>query len=703
VEFFRLNYTLGGKTYSPRVFDDVQKTFSWILRAYPIGGPLGTYFKPRIWDVAGGTQLGKWVNTSDPKCKDVYGGPNDDISLCASYFANGWLYYYRQATANGDLNVGLNPNSFYYGMISDAAGFFPRGQAMYSQTSVGPAGIPGGGSWDTDGSYADWYAAHEIGHSLGRAHPNAGSDDPATVGTYENCGHSRSDPGFPYGNTTTSRAPIGPGDNSMEGFDAGDPTFGIKMAVLPSATWNDVMSYCSNQWISNYTYGGMWGYMFLHPSSLAPQPAAVALNGSFLVVAGSINTNTSKAGFSMVRRATTVASQPTFGSGEYLLRLRDGSNATLGSDQFISTSPVESPGMLQFGHTLTFLAGTRKLELVRVSDGAVLATYLISANAPTVSNVALANGTPNPVSGTVTLNWSANDPDGDPLTFDVLYSRDNGVTFQPVVNNLTATTTPIDTASLGGSGSAILRVVASDGANTGQADSSPFVMASKPPQPVIETPVNNLHIHYGQLVNFSGMAMDAQDNWVTDSGLAWRDSLNGAPDAPLGTGALLSSASLPVGSNLITLTATNSKGLSTSTTVTVIVDDNLDLPGPTLSAGPNPVGWQVTAGTNTIQTAPISITNTGSGDLPWTASSNAAWLHLDVTSGTVLAGADPSVLTLSADPSGLSSGTQRNALVTISAAGQTVQIPVSLRVGDVYLTTLASPSFLPVYLPAIHK
>ena len=113
----------------------------------------------------------------------MYDKPKDDIALCASYFTNGWLYYYRQATASGDLNVGLNPNAFYYGMISDAAGFFPRGQAMYTKTSVGPAGIPGapGQGWDTDGTYADWYAAHEIGHSLGRAHPNAGSDDPATT------------------------------------------------------------------------------------------------------------------------------------------------------------------------------------------------------------------------------------------------------------------------------------------------------------------------------------------------------------------------------------------------------------------------------------------------------------------------------------------------------------------------------------------
>ncbi|MCB0080321.1 MAG: hypothetical protein KDE47_05305, partial [Caldilineaceae bacterium] len=61
-EFYRLNYTIGGTTYRPRIFDDVLKTYSWIMRAYPIGGAIGTNFKPRLWDVAGGTWLGSYVN-----------------------------------------------------------------------------------------------------------------------------------------------------------------------------------------------------------------------------------------------------------------------------------------------------------------------------------------------------------------------------------------------------------------------------------------------------------------------------------------------------------------------------------------------------------------------------------------------------------------------------------------------------------------
>ena len=35
VQFFRLNYKIGGNTYSPSITNDVLKTYSWIMRAYP--------------------------------------------------------------------------------------------------------------------------------------------------------------------------------------------------------------------------------------------------------------------------------------------------------------------------------------------------------------------------------------------------------------------------------------------------------------------------------------------------------------------------------------------------------------------------------------------------------------------------------------------------------------------------------------------
>jgi hypothetical protein len=605
-------------------------------------------------------------------------------------------------TIFGLLNVGLKTNAFYYGMISDASNNFPRGQAAQPMTSVGPAGTPGqffglGQGWDTDGSYADWYAAHEIGHSLGRAHPNAGSDDPNTSNTTENCGHSRSDPGFPYGNTSTARAPIGPADNSMEGFDAGDPYFGIARAVYPSSTWNDVMSYCSNQWLSDYTYTGMYNYMISHPSL---QDTSLPQAGDFLIAAGVINPGSNVAGFSYLRRSDNVVNVPDLVPGDYSLRLLDASDTVL-ADYAFTPLPDEDTGTLGFSQVVDFVAGTRKVQVVKLDGDVVLATQAVSANPPTISDVAL-QGAPDPVDGVVTLAWTASDPDaGDTLSFDVAYSRDGGATFQPVTLNLSGDSTQIDTASLGGSGTAILRVTASDGVNSAYADSAPFTMANKAPEPAILTPENNLHIHYGQLVNFSGMAMDAQDGTVADAGLSWWDANT---DAQLGTGPLLSLDSLPVGENTIVLQAMNSVGVTATTSVTIFVDDDLSLPGPTLTAGPSPVGWQVNAGSTEVQTADIAINNSGSGDLTFNASVGAPWLSTSVVSGTVSADGDAFLLTLSADPSGLAAGSTYTGTLTLTSSGldpvQTVAIQVSLSVGDVY--TVASGE-KEIFLPFIQR
>src|ERR1700737_1192128 len=115
-------------------------------------------------------------------------------------------------------------------------------------------------------------------------------------------------------------------------------------------------------------------------------------------------------------------------------------------------------------------------------------------------------------------------------------------------------------------------------------------MANKPPNPRILTPDDGLHIRYGQLINLSGEAPDRQEG-VADDQLVWSND-----KGELGKGALLSTTTLPVGKNQIQLTATNRDGLSASTTITVFIDDDLNLPGPTLSAGPPQVGWHVASG-----------------------------------------------------------------------------------------------------------
>ena len=64
-------------------------------------------------------------------------------------------------------------------------------------------------------------------------------------------------------------------------------------------------------------------------------------------------------------------------------------------------------------------------KAVVLTDGVVLATRIASANPPTVA-VTFPNGGENITQDPVLLQWTASDPDGDPLTFDVQFSADNG-------------------------------------------------------------------------------------------------------------------------------------------------------------------------------------------------------------------------------------------------------------------------------------
>jgi hypothetical protein len=665
VEFMRLNYRKNGTNYQPRIREDVLLTYSWIQRVYPIGGAVGVNFKPRLWDVDGGAWMAGMVDQTHKDCAKAY-SKAADRSLCASYLGNEWLNYYRTATQSGKLNVGLNTNAFYYGMISDGLAF-PRGQANYLKTSVGPTGS-GDWGWDTDGSYADWYAGHEIGHSLGRAHTRAGSGG---------CGHSNSDPDFPYGTTEGSRAPIGAG--TTQGFDVGDPAFGINRSLLSNATWNDLMSYCSNQWISDYTYKAMLSYMTAHPSLLAD----TAASGDLLYISGMVDPSEASASFGLLNRMGEASEVPPLVAGPYAIRLLNGSNAQLASYAFTPEEAHDGSDLLSFSQIVEFKPGTRSIQIVRLSDSNVLASQSVSANPPVVSNVAL-EGAPNPVSGSVSLKWQASDPDGDALSFTVEYSRDNGATYIPVKFGVAATSTTIDTASLAGSATARFRVVASDGVHNGSAQSASFVMANKAPDAYILQPADNHRIHYGQLVNFNAMAFDAQDGTVAPDKFVWK-----LGSTLLGTGAQISSTDLPVGSNLITLEATNSAGVKSSKTVTVIVDDDMNAPSVVLEVSSDRVGWHIASGESAEQSATLIVNNSGNGDLNWTASSDQSWLTVSEASGTVTNG-ESKTLTLKAKPAGLATGKTHSAYLTISKPAtsllpaQTVKVLVTLSIGNVF-------------------
>jgi hypothetical protein len=170
-----------------------------------------------------------------------------------------------------DIDGGIDPRTHYYGIVSDnKTESFMRGCASGIPSGAEPATVasgPAGSSsfgWDEDGSYADWYTAHELAHTLGRKHP--GFCD----------GNSKDDNSYPFPQGSLSE-----GDKYM-GWDFGDPGVLVKMQALGGSEWHDIMTYCDREWLSRYTYLGIRQRLLAEEKLLAggvsvpaPAPAGV--------------------------------------------------------------------------------------------------------------------------------------------------------------------------------------------------------------------------------------------------------------------------------------------------------------------------------------------------------------------------------------------------------------------------------------------
>jgi hypothetical protein len=166
------------------------------------------------------------------------------------------------AIRNSEINSGTDPRTHYFGLVDDANGQnFMRGLAsgipqvpQPDTVASGPCGVPNGFAGDNDLSYADWYGAHELGHTFGRFHPGF------PVGAQD-----ASDPTFPYANGQLSDA-----DGKFIGYDMGDPALGLDMKVLDGIEHHDVMTYADRQWVSAYTFEAIRQRLFDEDVQFAP-------------------------------------------------------------------------------------------------------------------------------------------------------------------------------------------------------------------------------------------------------------------------------------------------------------------------------------------------------------------------------------------------------------------------------------------------
>ena len=500
------------------------------------------------------------------------------------------------------------------------------------------------------------------------------------------CGHSPDDTLFPY--IFADIGDLSPGHqnsvlDTQQGVDAGSPVLYQWFNNI-----SDVMSYCNipTQWPSDYTYEALYNWAIAHPT---PPAAALRLAsrlqpflGDFLNVAGLVATDGSLAHILSLQRVDAMVELPAPTPGAYSLRLLDSNGGVLAEHSFAPDPSDETPVWASFGFVVPFVDGTASVEVVETGSGTVLHSQAVSASPPVISDVNV--NAPEPISGIVPLSWTASDPEGDPLSFDIFYSVDGGGTFNILQTHSGSNSLELDTSSLPG-GMLIFRVRASDGVNTATAESAPIQSEVKAPLVQILPPGGLDSVEPGQVLNLVGSALDPQDGgMVGDYSLVWTVNAPGQASSVFAYGTSVSLRVSSAGPLEVTLTATNSSGLSASDTISFNSADDLNDPLPSLEVYPAVVTFQSESGNLTPQTAQVQIENAGGpGDIDWSVSVESAipgWLTSSDLSGTA-----PFTITLTAAPTNVPADVTLAATLVVtgsSAAGvETIRIPVTWQSG----------------------
>ncbi|HEY0637054.1 MAG TPA: DUF1194 domain-containing protein [Pseudonocardiaceae bacterium] len=469
-------------------------------------------------------------------------------------------------------------DSRYYGVLSGTGGGLANGiPGTVSSGFLDGIGARGGTG------YARNRGPHELAHSLGRHHAVDRSLPPNANGLLVGrCGEvaDTAAPGHnPFetvgGNARPVLGPLSTGaDNEVWGLDNRMLYADTNLAVVNPQNTFELMSYCNGggaqgRWISAFTYRGLRG-AFPAVSATATAPAADGTD--FVLVTGAVDL---EAGTADVGSALALTGRPpTPAGGEYRVQLLDANGAELAGADFtpeVADADASTPETATDPAVGLFTVPVAKPVGVVASvavthNGARIGVRTASANVPTVGITSPAGG--ETFTGpTVTFGWTGADMDGDAVHYTVLYSGDDGASWDTLTVNTDATTLTVPRSDLVASTTARLRVIASDGVHTSGVTSNRFTVGNNAPVVAIDAPANDTLFSSVQEVQFVAAAFDKEDGVLADTSLSWTSDLDGL----LGTGTELNrnAATLREGTHVVTLTGTDQAGATTTATVRI--------------------------------------------------------------------------------------------------------------------------------------
>jgi hypothetical protein len=598
--------------------------------------------------------------------------------------ANGWLNNYR----DWDKSHNTHPPApyKYYGLVDDTGEYITGCAAGIPSTSAsGPTGDSSDG-WDFDGLYGDWYTAHELGHTFGERHPGFCKDNSDDTDNH----HSQA-----YISGVIS--PLF-STNTLMGLDTHD-ALGAAVFTPLLPTSRDIMTYCSNLWVSDITYQHFLSYLEEWTSNLKmygpPAPPAAA---DMLVVEGAIDAATGSASLEpMFVLPDAPLETPT--PGQHTILLRSATGVELARYPFtldvsheegftppagVFVENVNAQTVVKLIHAMVpYVAGTTRVEILD-TDGTLIGYRAAGANTPSVTLTA-PNGGELVTDGALAA-WTASDVDGDPLTYNLEFSADNGVTWELIAQSISDTQAGLYRINLKNTAQGLLRVAVSDGIHTAYDTSDAvFTVPNQPPDVKLLKPDSGSVYVAGQTVYMEGFVYDADSGTLDGEALTWVSDLDGE----LGHGATLSVNTLSPGEHTLTLWANDGAPggqVAASTHITVYATAADMPPQPdALAASPDMLQIFPMQG---LTTARIGLLNTSNSSnvLNWTATADQTWLQLSAASGST-----PSDLLVTVDSTALPVG-EYSGWVTITWGTQEVKVRVMVTV-----------QLNRMYLPAVSK
>ncbi|MCP4262333.1 MAG: hypothetical protein GY774_33260 [Planctomycetes bacterium] len=521
-----------------------------------------------------------------PNARQVYDGPVTDglLKVIKSHMINRyWRDHPAEPVQNYPLSIHHHepvPNNVLYGSFVEAeidgkrdiAGLASRHTPVFLVAR---------------GSNLLKTIPHEIGHAFGLKH---------TPPNYKTPGFIDSSSGIPIPPVMDSRckptktpinhsypfypeqphpyAPQIPSINISDKLPRSSiGTFGVntgnpKSAKSPKYTF-DFMSYCNPAWISPYT----WKLLLKRMEVRHRRPVEEIMAGlwkaqmGYIHITGQITTSgeakLNPAYQYSAPGALTLEDQ----QGSYAVVLRDSEGQEMVRRSFTPDRPADLTEADQsFSLLVQFLPETHQISVER--DGQVLVTKNVTESSPTVTLLYPNGGEVWEREGTETIRWKTMDKDKDPLWYTVQYSNDEGMNWQSLAADVINTELTVQLDTLPGSRKALVRVLATDGVNTGldQSD-APFEVVGKKPLTKILRPSENSTYNANQGIELTGYAIDLEDGDLNGEQLVWYSD----DGKVLGMGRRLDVDRLPVGNRKITLIVTDSYGNSSIDSVEVEV------------------------------------------------------------------------------------------------------------------------------------